>query len=262
MASIRYNWSGLSQQFKPATERVLNTIFADPFLKSQVDFKVTGTLHIRFGNLGAAGPYGTAESLDTANPIITFNTARPLGFIDGHVYFNPGSFDQKAFAANAVHEVLHVGYPKLTGSGIFHGPLPTAPPTDLQKAQDAAGEYAFRLMSTYNSQRLFGITSPDEAEKLALVRSELNANPFTKPEVSGMNWNIFEGNIMPSVLGIPTAPYRAFLPPAVETQTTTAAELWMVHGRSSGFFQMDRGKLRRSTRTTRMHGPNKSPAVG
>jgi Ca2+-binding RTX toxin-like protein len=214
-ADVKINWAGLPAQFQPAANIAINKVLADPQLREQIDFKVSGTLTFKFANLGSGPNEGLAiaTGLDTANPTITFNLGKNLGIVGNELVFNANTpADRKSFAANAIHEVTHIGFPELTGNGTFHG-QPFVPPNDLVRGQDAAGEFAFRLLTTSASQRILGFVSPDEQIVLNLVRDELNMNPTTKPSVSGINWNSITAEAIPTILSYKPDPFNNFLPP-------------------------------------------------
>ena len=215
MASVEYDWSGMPREFRPAAAQIFNRIFTDPTLKQQIDHMVgdTGTLTVRFAKVTG---FGEAKGLGTANPVITFDNERGFHFVGKNLFFGPNETAGKSFASNAVHEVLHVAFPGLTG--VFHDPPSGPPPSDFVKAHDAAGEYAFRLMSTFVAQRLFNVVSPDGVSKLQLMRDELKANPYTKTSVSGMNWDEFDGATMPYILKDKTERLHEFLPPSAKNK--------------------------------------------
>jgi len=236
-ADIKIQWSGLSNQFKPAAETAINKILADPDIRDQIDFKVSGTLTFKFGVLTGINQNALAVStgLDTANPSITFNLGKGFGFVNNDLVFAPGASDQKSFAANAVHEVMHVGYPQLTGKGTFHNSN-TPATTDLEKGQDAAGELAFRLLTTSATQKIFGFVSPDEQAALTLAKNELDANPYTKD----VDWDAVSGSNVRILLVDKQSWYTQYLPPNAKAtdydsgQMNDSDGLWQIEQNGDG----------------------------
>jgi Ca2+-binding RTX toxin-like protein len=73
------------------------------------------------------------------------------------------------------------------------------------------------LLTISATQRIFGYISPDEQIGLTLAKDELNANPLTKPSVTGINWNSISGEHVPTILSDKAGAYTQFLPPDART---------------------------------------------
>ena len=195
MATISFNYSGVSSDLKPFVQQALNKVFTDPTIRSQIGNQAE-TLTIKFEHDLQGGARAIAANKGP-NQTITFNLDK-LGVSNGEAYFDVGFISVKPFVETAIHEAMHIVYPNLTGLEGFHGKEPS--PNPVVRGKDAAGEYAFRLVTTSEILRITGRTSIEEQHALIKALEELNSNVTTKPDLSGVIWDAYTGgNIRPAI---------------------------------------------------------------
>ena len=185
MTTIRINTSGLSSDMKPQVVDAINKIVNDPIIRLQIDSQ-TATLTFNFAHKGLVDPTTGKETAraTAGSGTVTFNLDR-MGTENGAVYFDNGSLTKKPFFDTAVHETFHIIYPDLTGD--FHDGVLS--PNNVTRGQEAAGEFAFRTFTTSTIMRIAGRPGSEEQDRLDAARKELNENPTTRPDLSGVIWD-------------------------------------------------------------------------
>jgi Ca2+-binding RTX toxin-like protein len=133
-----------------------------------------------------------------------------MSIANGEVYFDVNSLAQKPFIDTAIHEAIHIIYPKLTGSESFHGGDKS--PDAVIRGQDAAGEFAFRSITTSEILRLTGRPSLEEQDALNAARNELNTNVTTRPDLSGVIWDSYTPDQIRAAITDKTSIYWGHLP--------------------------------------------------
>jgi Ca2+-binding RTX toxin-like protein len=190
VTAISINTSGLSNDMKPQVVQAINKIINDPILRAQINSQAE-TLTFQFEHKGLVKPDGTPTARavagnETPNRTVTFNLDR-MGTEDGAVYFDIGSLTKKPFIDNAIHETFHIIYPDLTGP--YHDGNPSD--NNVIRGQEAAGEFAFRTFTTSTIVRLEHRPGSEEQDRLDAARNELNTNPTTRPDLSGVIWDSY-----------------------------------------------------------------------
>ena len=209
MATISINTSGLAGNMKPQVQQALNTIINDPTIRGQIGNNQANTLTFQFRHSGTDAARAVAVN-EGPNQTITFNLDK-MGVVNGQVYFDAGSLLPKPFIDTAIHETMHVVYPGLTGSGSFHGEAQS--PNAITRGQDAAGEFAFRTFTTSTIQRLTQRPGLEEQDMLNAARDELNTNPTTRPDLSGVIWDSYNTyELMRAAIADKTSIYFGHLP--------------------------------------------------
>ncbi len=216
MTTISINTSGLSSDMKPQVVQAINKIISDPILRPQINSQAE-TLTFQFEHKGLVTPEGKATarataSNETPNRTITFNLDR-MGTEDGAVYFDLGSLTKKPFIDNAIHETFHIIYPDLTG--LYHDGNPSD--NNVTRGQEAAGEFAFRTFTTSTIMRMEHRPGSEEQDRLNEARIELNTNPTTRPDLSGVIWDSYNTpELMRAAVVDKTSIYSAHLLPKAQ----------------------------------------------
>jgi hypothetical protein len=206
-ATISSNYSGLSNALRPQVQQTLSTVFNDPSIRGQIGNQ-TDTLTIKFGHALKNDARAIAVN-EGPNQTITFNLDK-MSIVNGQVYFDVGSLSPKPFIDTAIHEAIHIIYPKLTGFESFHGG--DISPNAVIRGQDAAGEFAFRSITTSEILRLTGRPALEEQDALNAARNELNTNVTTRPDLSGVIWDSYTPDQIRAAITDKTSIYWGHLP--------------------------------------------------